>query len=128
MRLIFKILPALSLLLIFSIQSSAQNQLNYDCDLELPSVLTANQNADSITFECPCEIIEMEFTLYNRWGQKIYSSQSIDSPFDLDVHARKKDGGFHIEAGTYFWNADYSVLVGDIVLELKRNSTITIVH
>lgn len=118
------------LFLLLSTAVSAQELPSHECDLELPAVMSINNGSDSIWFTCPCEIIAMHFSIYNRWGAEIYSSADIFSPFDIDVHARNdgKENTFRIAAGTYYYSATYSVLVGDIETEHKRQGTITIIH
>jgi gliding motility-associated-like protein len=74
--------------------------------LSMPNVISGN--GDNINdFFAPLEIAEhilvKEVSIYNRWGNVVYSANSFDQPWD------GASGGVQCAEGTYFWILKYEM-------------------
>ncbi|MFT4032927.1 MAG: gliding motility-associated C-terminal domain-containing protein [Siphonobacter sp.] len=90
----------------FGIESNPSNIVCKDnCpDILLPNVITPNGDGKNDTFvpmNCPRFVKSIHFTVYNRWGVKIF--ERSDDP-QIHWDGRTKDGKL-VSAGTYYYEA-----------------------
>jgi gliding motility-associated-like protein len=74
-----------------------------DCDFFVPNVFTPNGDGINDYFEVVSKnLYSYRLSVYNRWGEKIFGSEQIETQWD---------GTYKGEAcaeGPYFWVAEYS--------------------
>ena len=122
----FRILSLFCFFLI-TFNLSAQES-NDNCTFKLPNAHTPNcgdENGCPLIWECACEVVELDFKLFNRWGQLIYETAELDKTTGFDPHAKDKKNSYAIPTGVYFWQAKYTVMVDDQEKELKTQGNIT---
>lgn len=107
--------------LLYSVSSYAQNkdQVPYDtCSFNIPNVVSPNShNGEDFLFqiECNCPIEKLEFTIFNRWGAKIFETKDINMKWDFSEKA----------TGTYYWSAKVKFEKHD---EFEDTGSITVIN
>lgn len=94
-----------SLLFVMNTTFSQQYADNCLDSLDVPSSFTPNGDAIddfiSLDFKCPPE--EFTFTVYNRWGEEIYTADDIDFQW-----AGEDNNGKLLPAGVVIWKLTYT--------------------
>lgn len=87
-----------------SLTLSAVAQEPAPCALVVPTTVTANSEAEAQA-TCPCPITTITVKVLNRWGQAMWSASTLEG----FPHALL--GVPEVGAGTYLWQAEYTVLL-----------------
>lgn len=86
------------------------------CPVYIPNAITPNGDGINERFEvfCPCDIADLQITIYNRWGNIVYKGQN--SPADWPNNRTKE--GVYIYAFEYTdpENNKKTVLSGDVTV------------
>ena len=93
---------------------------------ELPNVFTPNRDNKNDTFraysfsdggeasyKCPRFVEHVKFTVYNRWGKKVYTYSSNDSNSILIDWNGRDDKGDDLESAIYYYVADVTFIMND---------------
>lgn len=92
-----------------------------ECKLYIPNAFTPNGDHINDLFEikasCAEELVEYHLMIYDRWGQKVYESYSINQPWN---------GGEFLE-GVYVYNVEYTYPLYRQTQTLSRRGTITLI-
>lgn len=99
----------------------AQNNTNTPadtCSFVLPNVFTAG-SYERIHFSTNCNCIEFKIEIYNRWGEKMYTQESLNN-FEIGWNVD------HAEAGTYVWMIIAKFIANSEVFEVKKTGTISV--
>jgi len=72
---------------------------NDTCKIIVPNAISPNSEppVDKLIIYYNCTFSDFEFTIYNRWGNKIYETNSLNN--DNSVNWKYQ----LVEEGTYFW-------------------------
>jgi gliding motility-associated-like protein len=91
-----------------------------NCSLSVPSAFTPNGDGRNDLFGpiAPLRTREMNFQVYNRYGQKVFVSRSWDRRWDGRVH------GVMQEAGVYAWVFEY--IDGSGVRKIQKGTVVLI--
>lgn len=96
------------------------------CPLSLlDNVLTPNGN-DKLTLILDCPVVKFKFTLFNRWGNKLYSCSEFSNTLDLDIYEKTKKDSYKYPDGVYIWVAEYTVQLHDREEKRTTNGNLTI--
>jgi gliding motility-associated-like protein len=70
-----------------------------DCTYFLPSAFTPNADGlnDILKVHVDCSVTAFQFSIYNRWGQRVFYTQQLGEGWD------GKYLGVDAELGTYFY-------------------------
>ena len=89
------------ILILFPFTSFAQTDstANDTCQIIVPNAISPNSEppVDKLIIYYNCVFSDFEFTIYNRWGTKIYETNSLNN--DNSVNWKYQ----LVEEGTYFW-------------------------
>ena len=100
--------------------ASVQICVNDPSSLFIPDIFSPNNDgANDILFVRGEGIVQLDFSLYNRWGDKVFSTNSIDNGWDGNVRENKSP------TGIYFYQLKARVNNGD---EIVRSGDITLVR
>ncbi len=100
--------------------ASVQICVNDPSSLFIPDIFSPNNDGtNDILFVRGEGIVQLDFSLYNRWGNKVFSTNSIDNGWDGNVRGNKSP------TGIYFYQLKARVNNGD---EIVRSGDITLVR
>ena len=100
--------------------ASVQICVNDPSSLFIPDIFSPNNDgANDILFVRGEGIVQLDFSLYNRWGDKVFSTNSIDNGWNGNVRGNKSP------TGIYFYQLKARVNNGD---EIVRSGDITLVR
>ena len=76
------------------------------CSVYVPNAFSPNSDGINDTFQpfSNCELSEMNFQVFDRWGGLLFETNSIDTGWDGLARSKKLD------AGIYIWVLEYTVL------------------
>lgn len=95
-------------------------------DFELPNVFTPNNdNVNDLVIPIIAQnVVSIDFTIYNRWGEEIYYSTDIANLWDgTNIHNNR-----HCSTGVYFYIADVKIADNTELLTLRLKGHITLLR
>ena len=94
--------------------------LDCACDLTVPNVFTPNQDGRNEAFlpTTNCQPEDYELTIFNRWGDRLFASESINIGWDGRTKGRKSVNGTYFYMIRYQWTSEseYIELHGHVTL------------
>ena len=89
------------------------------CEVNMPNVFTPNGDGynDALTFMDGnrSALIKAEFSIYDRWGVQLYSSNELEISWD-----GKDNNGWKLQEGLYYWDLKYSCFNGQLTEKQKK--------
>ena len=78
-----------------------------DCNVVVPTAFTPNGDGMNDLFRplnaSTCKVVKIDLTIFNRWGDLIFHSEDIQSPWDGTYK------GDPLPIGVYMWTLEYAV-------------------
>lgn len=95
-----------------------------NCGPIMPTAFSPNNDGNNDLFRiiAGCDIRNFSMQLFNRWGNKVFSSNSIDDPWD----GRYK--GNAADIGTYIWFINFEILEGGTWVAKHEKGNITLLR
>ncbi|MBP7273956.1 MAG: gliding motility-associated C-terminal domain-containing protein [Saprospiraceae bacterium] len=94
---------------------------NLTCNLVFPTAFSPDGDGVNDSFGCitDCCIIAYEFSIYNRWGQRVFITQTLDDKWHGTME------GFGVSSDVYVWTAKIKLASGQTIL---RKGDITLLR
>lgn len=99
------------------------DRLQCDCETFLPNVFSPNRDGinDWVKLYSNCQIMEVETTVIDRWGNLIYTSQSNGELWDGSTQGKSAESGVYVVMVNYVLLSDQGgtqkgILVDDVLL------------
>ncbi|MFN3917852.1 MAG: gliding motility-associated C-terminal domain-containing protein [Flavobacteriales bacterium] len=76
--------------------SYGQHLTSDTCKLYIPKTINQDyikEHGHQFKIKSNCNVVEFEISIYNRWGKKMYSSNSFNDNWDISK----------VDAGVHFW-------------------------
>ena len=96
-------------------KKAKQKKGQQDCSITVPATLVW-ESEDGMMIQSNCNLLSMDFKIYNRWGQLIFEADTamkVEPPYYLLGYNKKENANNEnkpeIKTGVYVWVADYSV-------------------
>ncbi len=97
--------------------------------IEIPNVFTPNSDGknDTFYFSLPANSTNINFTIFNRWGNMIHSERSISSPSGRlgGAWTGRTTSGEECSDGVYFYVLQYTDAKDELI---KKNGYITLIR
>lgn len=92
-----------------------------DCKLYIPNIISLSSDDENSNFglRSACNVINFQLSVYDRWGNLIFSSLNIDDYWDGNYK------GSRVEQGAYMVNFEAEFESGEI---LKDTEVITVLR
>ena len=76
-----------------------------DCDIYLPNIFTPNNDNtnDELEIGIFCDVESINFSIFNRWGQRIFSSNNIDVSWSGKMNQKDAPAGVYTAILDYKW-------------------------
>lgn len=94
------------------------------CEASIPNAFTPNGDGLNDVFKplISCEPIEINFTIYNRWGELVYSSKSSTVGWNGTFN------GSDAMTDAYVWQLDYSYEFGGIIKTKQDKGVVVLIR
>lgn len=96
--------------------------------LYVPNSFTPNNDGiNEFFFAYGDKIVQFEMQIWNRWGEKIWSCNDINVPWDGSVN----NGGYYVEPDTYIWIVKYTYIEDEFFTEssmIELQGAVTLVR
>lgn len=95
-----------------------------ECPVWLPSAFNpdGDGNNDRFAPESDCNFISYQFTVYNRWGQRIFYSENPAESWD------GLDNGIKAPAGAYAWDLQFTGMAEGKEIESSLSGTVLLMR
>ncbi|MEP7264807.1 MAG: gliding motility-associated C-terminal domain-containing protein [Bacteroidota bacterium] len=100
-------------------------QSKCECSIYIPKAFTPNKDNKNEVFQSYnyCDLHEYKLIIFNRWGQKIFSTDNPQSFWDGTFNNKEAP------SDVYVYSLEYtSVIKGKLSNPLKKNGTVTLIR
>lgn len=95
------------------------NALKSDsCFIRVPDSLSVNAEDKRWQISCDCPISDFQITVYDRWGEKKYESNMLDSSRNIAWDYRT------FKTATYFWKIEYQAEYKGSIIKKKQSGRV----
>lgn len=109
------------LLSLLFLSVGAVAQVPTPCALVVPNAVTPNSEA-AAQATCPCRVPTFTAKVFSRWAKEVWSTKQLEG-FPNDLLGVKE-----IEAGTYFWQAEYTAIVDGMPVAQKASGYLEVLR
>lgn len=100
-------------------------QSKCECNIYIPKAFTPNRDNKNEVFQSYnyCDLHEYKLIIFNRWGQKIFSTDNPLAFWDGTFNSKEAPGD------VYVYSLEYtSIIKGKLSNPLKKNGTVTLIR
>ncbi len=92
--------------------------MTYLCKPYIPNVFSPILGDQNGVFRpvAPCELIDYELLIFDRWGNRVFESINSDESWDGTLNGRDLNIGVYVYQLSYFNGVEASIIAGDITL------------
>ena len=94
-----------------------------ECQVYLPNAFSPNKDGinDELRFFSDCELEKVEFSIFTRWGDRLFYTTDLNHFWDGMVQQKRLDSGVYVAMLKYQWidfdeNVREGILVQDVTL------------
>ena len=135
----YKIILAIVILLSCSFNGQAQskkkkkkNKGEVECTISVPTTMVW-YSRDGLMVQSKCNLVKMDFKIYNRWGEVIYQANKaiIVQPGFYRLGSAEEDSTSteapKVETGVHAWQATYTFRGAEALEEKSAAGSLTVI-
>lgn len=95
-----------------------------DCRVYVPNAFSPNEDGNNEVFfpVFDCDLREFRMEIYDRWGERIFKTESLTEPWNGEY------SGDPVQDGVYIWRLYYSSRIGNVILNFERSGHVTVIR
>lgn len=100
--------------------------VNCQCAFYIPNTFTPDGDGLNEVFKVipDCEYEDFNFRIFNRWGEKVFETNSPAIPWQGD----ESSGDYFVSDGLYVWQLSYKTFLFDEIQSVEKSGHITILR